>query len=371
MPFKLEKEELVERYCSGKLSPEELRIFDQWLESDSDLAEEVRQHRILLDAFGSYASRIELRSRLASIHDEMESDQYRFEPRLTKVDSQSSGLFRIRITGRMKIVAVAALVTIFAVSASILSVNLFGVNGNKSQSAYQELRREVESIKRRQSAIIQTKERGKSADGISAAQPGFTGTGIALNKKGFVLTSHHLVSDAKSIFISNEKYELLKMKLVFSNPELDMAILQVEDEDFNGFSEIPFSIRKSVADPGERVYTLGYPREDIVFGEGSVSSYTGYEGDTTSYQISIPVNPGNSGGPLFDNQGNLLGIISGRNTGAEGASFAIKSRWIANDILESEADGVSIPTSRNLRGLDRSAQVKKIKDFVFMVKVTN
>jgi serine protease Do len=109
----------------------------------------------------------------------------------------------------------------------------------------------------------------------------------------------------------------------------------------------------------------------MVFGEGSVSSYTGFEGDTSAYQISIPVNPGNSGGPLFDNMGNLIGIISGRNASAEGASFAVKSKWLADDILEHTEEKISFPGKKNLKGLDRANQVRKMKDFVFMVKVMN
>ncbi|MBK9639400.1 MAG: trypsin-like peptidase domain-containing protein [Bacteroidetes bacterium] len=186
-----------------------------------------------------------------------------------------------------------------------------------------------------------------------------------------MLTSFHVVSDATLIYISNEKYAQLKMKVIYTNPSLDMAVLKVDDESFHGFKDIPYSIRKSVADPGEKVYTLGFPREEMVFGEGSVSSYTGYEGDTAAYQISIPVNPGNSGGPLFDSQGNLIGIVSGRNSSAEGASFAVKSKWISEDIKAHSEEKISLSSKKSTMGSDRASQVKKVKDFVFMVKVMN
>ncbi|MFN6091265.1 MAG: trypsin-like peptidase domain-containing protein, partial [Bacteroidota bacterium] len=151
-----------------------------------------------------------------------------------------------------------------------------------------------------------------------------------------------------------------------------LAMLKVKEDSFPGFKEIPFAIKKSISDPGEKVFTLGFPREDLVFGDGSISSYTGYEGDTTAYQISIPVNPGNSGGPLFDNQGNLIGIISGKNESAEGASFAVKSKWI-NDYINSRNDqnNILLPTNKFLIGVDRASQIKRIKDVVFMVRVFN
>jgi serine protease Do len=184
-----------------------------------------------------------------------------------------------------------------------------------------------------------------------------------------VLTSYHVVADASTITLGNQKFNQLRARLVYSNPLLDMAVLKVSEDGFEGFPNVPFSLRRSVADPGEKVYTLGYPREDLVFGEGSVSSYTGYDGDTSAYQISIPVNPGNSGGPLFDSQGHLAGIISGRNSSAEGASFAVKSKWIVEDIRTNLK--INLPSRNSLKGLERSAQVKRLRDHVFMVKVTN
>ncbi len=362
-----ETDELIERYCLGQLTPEELRIFEQWRESDPELADAIEGHKLLTGAFRAYADRVLLRDKISAIHDEMESEQFRFESPLKIVEAQPR---RIQILWRKyKVIAVAAVVAIVAVSATIFTFNLSGVTGNKQHSAYQELRREVESIKRKQKALIH--DINEKQETSPEQERTFTGSGFALGKEGFVITSYHVISDAKAIFISNQKYDQLKMKVVYTNPKLDMAVLKVDADSFKGFGEIPYMLRKSVADPGEKVYTLGYPREDIVFGEGSVSSYTGYEGDTAAYQISIPVNPGNSGGPLFDSQGNLVGIISGRNTSVEGASFAVKSKWISDDIKAHANEKISLQSKRNLKGLDRSAQVKKLRDFVFIVKVMN
>jgi S1-C subfamily serine protease len=254
---------------------------------------------------------------------------------------------------------------------TLLTFNLTGVTGNKQQSAYQELRREVESIKRRQKDIIQGISQKQDVQNPAEAERTFTGSGFALNKNGYVLTSFHVVADARKVYISNARYEQLRMKVVYTNPALDMAVLKVDEEKFEGFTDIPYTFRRSVADPGEKVYTLGYPREDMVFGEGAVSSYTGFDGDTSAYEISIPVNPGNSGGPLFDHQGNLIGIVSGRNNSAEGASFAVKAKWISEDLKAHSSEKISLPAGRTLKGADRAAQVKKLKDHVFMVKVTN
>lgn len=367
MMNKRETEELIERYCMGQLTPEELRIFEEWRESDADLSQAIDDHRLITEAFLVYVERSSVKKKLAKIHDDMESEQYRFQAPMKVITPPVS---KVKTLWRKhKLIAIAAMVSIVAIAASVITFSVSGVSGNKQQSAYQELRREVERIKRSQKALI--KDINEKQDSPIITEGTFTGSGFALNKEGYVLTSFHVVADASTIYISNEKYAQLKMKVIYTNPKLDMAVLKVDDESFHGFKDIPYSIRKSVADPGEKVYTLGFPREDMVFGEGSVSSYTGYEGDTAAYQISIPLNPGNSGGPLFDAQGNLIGIVSGRNSSAEGASFAVKSKWISEDIKEHSDEKISLPTKKSAMGSDRAGQVKKVRDFVFMVKVMN
>ncbi len=101
---------------------------------------------------------------------------------------------------------------------------------------------------------------------------------------------------------------------------------------------------------------------------------TGFNNDTTMYQISIPVNPGNSGGPLMDEQGNIIGVIRGKQSSAEGTGFAIKSNFIKQTIDKLENDSLKkdmalVTKKSNLRGLKRSEQIKKMQPFVFNVMV--
>jgi S1-C subfamily serine protease len=119
---------------------------------------------------------------------------------------------------------------------------------------------------------------------------------------------------------------------------------------------------------------LGYPRRDVVYGEGALSSMTGFNNDTTMYQISIPVNPGNSGGPLMDEQGNIIGVIHGKQSSAEATGFAIKAGFIKQTIDNLKNDSLKkdmalVTKKSNLRGLKRSEQIKKMQPFVFNVMV--
>ncbi|RZK59119.1 MAG: serine protease [Pedobacter sp.] len=121
------------------------------------------------------------------------------------------------------------------------------------------------------------------------------------------------------------------------------------------------------------VYTLGYPKDDVVLGDGYVSSKTGLNGDTVAYQVAIPVNPGNSGGPLLDNSGNVVGVINGKETKTDGAAFAVKSKYIMEALNAIPQDSLSRRVAygkrSSLLGLKRNQQVQKIQDYVFMIKV--
>ena len=93
------------------------------------------------------------------------------------------------------------------------------------------------------------------------------------------------------------------------------------------------------------------------------------------YQISIPVNPGNSGGPLLDEYGNIIGVIRGKISGAEATGFAIKTNEILKSINAIDVDstrkqllGQSNKKS-SLKSLKRSEQIKKINPYVFNVLV--
>src|SRR5690606_17381775 len=120
-------------------------------------------------------------------------------------------------------------------------------------------------------------------------------------------------------------------------------------------------------------FTIGFPKDDGVLGRGYLSSKTGYEGDTTEYQVDISVNNGNSGGPLLDSKGNIIGVIKRKKSAADGTGFAVKSRYILSAIdsikVNSPDSKITLTKNNSLAGLNISSQYKKLQDYIFMVKV--
>ena len=127
------------------------------------------------------------------------------------------------------------------------------------------------------------------------------------------------------------------------------------------------------ADLGDEIFTLGYPRNDIVYGVGYLSAKTGFNGDSLSYQIQISANPGNSGGPVLNNNGEVIGVLSTRQAQADGVAFAVKSKNIHDFVEEAKKsdtalDNIKIPVRANMKGVERKQQISRVADCVFNVK---
>ena len=148
-------------------------------------------------------------------------------------------------------------------------------------------------------------------------------------------------------------------------------MLKVSDSNFTGFGTIPYNVKTSVSDVGEDIFVLGYPListmgEEIKLTTGVISSRTGFQGDVSLYQISAPIQPGNSGGPLFDYKGNLVGIVSSKHTGAENVGYAIKTSYLRN-LIESTVSKDILPTPAQTASLSLPEKIKVLKNFVFMI----
>jgi S1-C subfamily serine protease len=202
----------------------------------------------------------------------------------------------------------------------------------------------------------------------------WTGTGFAL-KDGYVVTNYHVVENANQIRIYGVNGNFTtdyKAELIAKDTHNDLAILYITDYRFNGFSTIPYSINTKNADVGEEIFVLGYPLtstmgDEIKLSTGIISSRTGYDGHVSLEQISAPIQPGNSGGPLLDSKGNIIGIVSSKHIGTENVGYAIKASYLKN-IIESSLVKDILPNTNSVSHISFTEKVKKVKNYVFYVK---
>lgn len=202
----------------------------------------------------------------------------------------------------------------------------------------------------------------------------WTGTGFAL-KNGYIVTNHHVVDGAKSIVVlgvnGNTSTEY-KAKVVGVDKNNDLALIKIDDYRFSNFNNVPYAIPNTTREVGSDVFVLGYPLttymgEEIKLTNGIISSKTGYQGDVSTYQISAPVQPGNSGGPLFDNKGNIIGIVNAGIPGADNVGYAIKTSYLYN-LIQSVANTNIIPQTNTITGTSLADKVKQVKNCVFFIK---
>ena len=124
-----------------------------------------------------------------------------------------------------------------------------------------------------------------------------------------------------------------------------------------------------------KVFALGYPLTSILgngikYTDGSISSASGYKGDKTSYQTTTPIQPGNSGSPLFDLEGNIIGINSAfiKPKYAANVAYSIKTQYLqklANEI----PDNVNLQNQNRLENKSLIEKIQTVKDYVVLIRV--
>ena len=212
-------------------------------------------------------------------------------------------------------------------------------------------------------------------DPRSTRQPSeWSGTGWALNK-GYVVTNHHVANNARTIvlkFMQGDELMEYSGETVLMDEQHDLAIIKINDPKFKEFGTIPYAVKTELADVGENVFVLGYPLittmgDEIKLTTGIVSSHSGFEGNKSQYQISAPVQPGNSGGPLFDDNGNVVGIVNAKHTGAENVSYAVKATHLQDLVSQLPDEAGVLPSNNSISSLNLPQKVKKIKGLVCFV----
>ncbi len=355
----------TERYLNGEMNAEEKAMFEQLRQNSQEVDQMVVEHSLFLQQINRYGSIREMKHSLHEVHNQLLQDGAIQEEVL------STGAKVVNMWKRYKrtITIAASIAGITALTISGMTL-LVAPKGN--EKAITDLSKKVSDLERNQRA-----QANQINTVISKLEPGAvikeSGSAFLVDGKGYLVTNAHVVRNAKGIIVLNNKGAEFKAIIVKIDEAKDIAILKVVDKDYKSLGLLPYGIRKSSTDIAEPIFTLGYPRNEIVYGEGYLSAKTGFNGDTLSCQIAVAANPGNSGGPVFNKQGEVIGILSTKETKADGVVFAIQSKYIIETVNQLKKDDSTIelklPSKSSVKGLDAKQQVKKIQDYVYMVKV--
>jgi S1-C subfamily serine protease len=154
----------------------------------------------------------------------------------------------------------------------------------------------------------------------------FVGTAFVAAGDRLAVTAWHVINDARRVearFVDNQRVKVIG--LVDKNEKLDLALVKLE-----GAARPRIALGSASPRIGSRVYVVGSPRGlDFSISEGLISQIRTLDG-VRYYQVSCPISPGDSGGPVLNDQGEVIGVVSWRKADAENVGFAIPSPAIAH-----------------------------------------
>lgn len=191
-----------------------------------------------------------------------------------------------------------------------------------------------------------------------------SGSGFFVSADGYLVTNFHVVKGANKVKVKNSS-GVYPAEIVRTDSENDLALLKVSGQ----FKPLPIS--RMDAQLGEPVFTIGFP--DIVlqgiqpkYTDGKISSLAGIRDDPRDYQISVAVQPGNSGGPLVDSTGNVVGIVEAKldlaaafnATGdlPQDVNYAIKSKYVSDFLAQYPEVKLSSPLSASTNAVSSTQQ---------------
>ncbi|HEX6847018.1 MAG TPA: trypsin-like peptidase domain-containing protein [Chitinophagaceae bacterium] len=366
--------EAVERYIRGEMKPDERVHFEQLRKTNPEVDQMVVEHTLFIHQMNEVGELRKFKSTLHEVH----------------TDLAEKGLINSdRLKGKAKVVYMwkkyRRVATIAASIAGIttltISLLVWSVTPKGSGDEVTKLSRELETQQRitnKLSNDIKTVAKTVNEEIRKNETPviNYTtgGTGFLIDVKGYLVTNAHVVRGARNIAIEKPGGKEFKAEVVYADDARDIAILKISDRKFKSPGSIPYAISKSPAELAAPIFTLGYPDNKVVYGEGYLSSRTGIHGDTISCQVTMTANNGNSGSPILNKNGEVIGVLSGRQTNANTFVFATHARYIYAAIEELKKkdtayNRIKIPTVSNIKNSGREQQVKKLEDYVYIVKV--
>jgi len=191
-------------------------------------------------------------------------------------------------------------------------------------------------------------------------EPKGNGSGFFITKDGHFITNKHVIAEGSDFLIACRDGQWRRARKVAVSDELDLALLVID-----GGAHEPLPIADSRESKlGATVATIGFPNTVMQgfspkLAKGDIASLAGFRDDPNEFQVSVPTQPGNSGGPLFDDRGNVVGVITSRldpsvaleMTGmpSENVNYAVKSEKLLGWIRDLNLPSLTLPAAKTDR----------------------
>jgi len=191
-----------------------------------------------------------------------------------------------------------------------------------------------------------------------------------------VVTNYHVIDGAKNIKLLGVEGDFTtehQASVKAVDVQNDLALLQIESKLIK-LSKVPYRFKSSVnTRVGVNAYAMGYPLSNVMGNEvkitdGIINSNSGFKGSLSLYQFSASVQPGNSGGPLFNSQGDVIGIVTAKlkSEETESISYAVKAD---NLMLFLNQAGIEfLAEEDDSETIELTELVERNSSFVYLIK---
>jgi len=351
----------AEADAAGNLTPAQRMDLDIRMSADPEFAQAYKEYYHTLSSLREAGRRSGFKAILRDIHNEV---------------TTKKPVTKRFINFRPQYLRMAGMAASVALLTSAITVWTIRHNEPKSvvSKNLQLVRHEMERIKRtqqhQQQQIAEIKEVA-DASIAPAPQSNYSGTGFALSNDGYLVTNYHVVEGSENLQIVTRNGSSHSATIIAFEPKNDIALLKIEDKDFQfGSGELPYSLLKGRATLGASIYTLGFPQDEVVYNEGYIASRNGFEGDSNQYRLEVPAGPGQSGAPVVDATGQIIGIIRSMDARTESRTYAVTSHTLLRLLKDVPKDKrPRLPKTNRMAGLSRQQQIEKLQDYTCLVKV--
>jgi uncharacterized protein len=202
-----------------------------------------------------------------------------------------------------------------------------------------------------------------------------SGTGFVISQSGFVVTNNHVAGQCSQVRARHNTDELGALSVIAKDVQNDLALLKLPSR----FPDAAIFREDRGLRQGDNVVVYGFPLVGVLTPQGnlttgSISALSGLSNDSRMLQVSAPVQPGNSGGPLLDAGGNVIGVVSAKLNALgtamvtgdipQNVNFAIKAGVVRNFLDANGVDYRTTAETRELKTADVGDRAKKFTLFI-------